>query len=1324
MGVPLLLTWLRKRFASCFIPANSDRSDHIRHADNLYVDLNSFLYQAASIVENRYQRANALHGANSFDEGDEEERAFYASSSNMTTEEIESLVLDYLYQLLDDVILRVVQPTCLVYLAVDGVSPLGKLAQQRSRRHRRAVKSPPSFSSRFGLGRGGGDSRGSGFTASQWDSNCISVGTKFMHKAALALHQYAVMRTESINLQRLEEGRENMQVGTSLLPQSSSCKTPIVFVVDDVFRPGEGETKISEAIRRFRVSPSYYPNASHVICSTDTDVTVTSLLLHDPHIHVLRYEPPTWLSGSSPGTRGGGGGRNRVGRGGRGRGDGGCRGALHGNVPHFSSSRGAQPSRGGPTVTTPSDAFSFSSSSAEPWSSTFFSIHHFREALREVLRLAPPSLIPRPPPGVDGNERKEETHPGGAPSWHDAAPYSYGTLDSMAAESTEFEKALHDIVFLLLLFGNDFLPSVSGSIQEGTLDALLTLLSEDFVPRKRYIVDSKTNHINFDAARYLLSRLLELRQGRLEIYTSTPFFPSEKEHTMPASMDLSPKGSTYPTTTMPTSLEKDSHSSHGRGDTLEDGNGGGVRHQKRIPESWGVEDDSAFQQRRQERERGMRKRCYCYWTMLQWALHYSAGEVKHWGCYYPYSTAPPLDKLSEYCGVISYPQLRKFAERQASHAVSLPRSDKDFPYVSTEGRVEGAAGPERDDDDDDDEVDLADQRSPTTTPGSYSSVVVTRNEEEEDRGEPTDVLVQLLVLLPPQSAALLPTWFQQHYGEIEKMVNAPMERIDFNAVLSWCNAKEKMLSESDQTRFRAYRFFSHSSPLHVSSLHKGPATSSLEGSPGAPPSSIPTLTLRSRDILFMASWNLHTLPRVPGDALGKRVACLESKDHSAVQPTTEVPLPIASQQAGGGSAEGTLASSSPASFFKKEEEEKEPKISETEGGSSPTNDTREGKARTSSSVAILRGESLKQKWASGVWRGRGGGAGSTFSAAAAAVKNSTLLAVGTTPSTASPDDEAHGLSERLSSASQAGTKNNPEIEKKEEMETPKQPLIPSTSHEPFSNPSCSIVVREHPSFAFRVGPLTLLGDERLQQSMGEMDGNCFLLPDFHCSPSFSTSFRSSARKESTERFFWGGGGEGSTGGRRGASVRLSRDGDTHLPRLCWELAATIEYPEEHTQLPRLLPGVQVPPCFPAILMPEGEKEAKKHTVERGEGTAGVQGDHEGKEGLQQDVAKKREREQNTEKEGTGYRMEFSAAPGSDGSSLDRSKECSCSLESKQGEKEKGEVSVEGDVRRGKTNLLEKEEEEVKRREKIMEQDERREALRRRLELLKKQKKED
>eukprot|EP00796_Vickermania_ingenoplastis_P006540 gene6540-4715_t len=682
MGVPLLLTWLRRRFAGCFAPASSNNNAAaaagVTDPDNLYVDLNSFLYQAAAVVE-----SHAQSGA----------------VAPQSTEEVEELVLQQLFVLLDDVVLHLVRPRRLVYLAMDGISPLGKLAQQRSRRHRHAARQHRFASRSLPMD-------------SLWDSNCISVGTRFMLKAAQALHHYAVSRTESINMQRLRSATTATATATAT---DFEPMVPIAILVDDVLRPGEGETKISEAIRAFRTSPQYNPNTSHVICSTDTDVTVTSLLLHEPRIHVLRYEPP---SSSGPQQR------------------------------HRAAN------------------------AADAWQSTFFSLHHFREELRRLLGMLPTE--------------------GGIP-------------DPSSALSADFERALHDIVFLLLLFGNDFLPSVSGSIQEGTLDALLTLLAEDFVPRQRCIVDAATNHINFDAARYLLTRLFEirqeLRQERLAIIT----------------------------------------------DVNGDANGGdGLPRRPPLGNTdWGFEDEPAHQQRREEQERTTRTRCYCYWTMLQWALHYSAGDVKHWGCYYPFRTAPPLDKLALYCGEVSYAALRRFASRRA--------------------HTKEAANNNNNNNNKEEEEEEEEEDGVTLEAVDDASLRI------GERGQPTDVLVQLLVLLPPQSKSLLPPFLQDAYEEVAPLVNARMEHIDFDRILAWCEEKKKYLTEAERTRFRAYQFFAQDKHILKAAAASAVEEHQTEGrsltrirTPQPPQEKEKEeeeeeLGLLARNIVFLACWSAEAV---------------------------------------------------------------------------------------------------------------------------------------------------------------------------------------------------------------------------------------------------------------------------------------------------------------------------------------------------------------------------------------------------------------------------------------------------------------------------------
>lgn len=627
MGVPLLLTWLRKRFAECFLPADSALTDYIRdEADNLFIDLNSFLYQAATII-------TATHRFHHF----------------VSVDEVEDTVLQKLFDLLDDIVFHLVQPTALVYIAVDGVAPLGKMAQQRARR-RRGARRQPSYPQRNFHNEENG--KGGGNLGDLWDGNCISVGTRFMAKVTEALHFYAASRTERINLKRL---RQYTTDGTD--PAAEPFRG-INIVIDDVLRPGEGENKIAEVIRRIRTDPAYNPNTSHIICSSDTDVTVTSLILHEPRIHVLRYEPPPSLGGKPPAI----GGRTGAG-----------------------SNDGA-----------PKDS----------WLSTFFSIHIFRHRLREMLHLS---------------------SSGGDPSIPSADRNS--GFDADGAVQT-FESALHDVVFVLLLFGNDFLPTIGGSIQEGTLDALLSLLATDFVPRGRKLVDPHTNQIQYASARYLLSRLSDL-----------------------------PRGAGF-----------------GCEDGLQIHNGSD------DAAKWGFEtEDPRHADRQARREKQHERMCFCYWTMLQWALQYSAGIVEHWGSYYPYSRAPPLSKLAKYCGVLSYDVLGEIARKRLERAK-----------------------PDGDDDDDGDDV----GESMTM---SLRSDTAARDVVE--RGKPTDVMVQLLILIPPRSIALLPTTFRHHYKEIEGSVQASVELLDLVSIGAWCDEKKRSLSEEERIRFNGYRFFASDTDL-------------------------------------------------------------------------------------------------------------------------------------------------------------------------------------------------------------------------------------------------------------------------------------------------------------------------------------------------------------------------------------------------------------------------------------------------------------------------------------------------------------------------------
>ncbi|CBZ27193.1 putative 5'-3' exonuclease XRNC [Leishmania mexicana MHOM/GT/2001/U1103] len=782
MGVPLLLTWLRKRFADCFMPADSAVTDYIRRStDNLFIDLNSFLYQAATII-------TATHRTHRFH----------------SVDEVEDVVLRKLFDLLDDLVMNLVQPKALVYIAVDGVSPLGKMSQQRARRRRGARRqSSASPSSSFRHHEPAGNIN------DLWDSNCISVGTRFMAKVTEALHFYAVSRTERINAKRLREERVRIDKADASVDSAAGDSTGesyvfpfISIIVDDVLRPGEGENKIAEFIRRIRADPSYGPNTSHVICSSDTDVTVTSLILHEPRIHVLRYEPPVSLGGKLPMKPQPPAQHHHQHR-------------SHHQHVRFSSHphRGSCPSSHGPrrvdgrsghahhSPPRPSSGHGDGAAAQPPppkdsWLSTFFSIHVFRQRLREILHLSP------------GND---------AASAVEGAAVSL--VDAEEAALT-FEHALHDVVFVLLLFGNDFLPTIGGSIQEGTLDALLALLATDFVPRGRTLVDPATNRIQYASARYLLSCLAELpgnakkggSGGRLQVH-------------------------------------------NGGSDALDWGF---------TAEKEAKERDPAFIERQQRREKQHERMCYCYWTMLQWALQYSAGIVEHWGCYYPYGRAPPLSKLATYCGVLTYNALGEIARRRLEMSAAAGRVTS-----SIDGEVENATEEE----DDDDGMDGL----PTSAlqAGETGTAVI----DAAERGKPTDVMVQLLILIPPRSVALLPTVFRHHYKEVEAAVQAPVEQLNLVSIGAWCEEKKRSLSEEERTRFTAYQFFASDADL---------------GTAEAP--------FPARDIAFTAYWN--------GPAVQAELAALRvSKKATSATPGTTFTASATSSTAAAG------LQSKAASFF-------------------------------------------------------------------------------------------------------------------------------------------------------------------------------------------------------------------------------------------------------------------------------------------------------------------------------------------------------------------------------------------------------------------------
>ncbi|CAE7233734.1 RAT1, partial [Symbiodinium necroappetens] len=155
---------------------------------------------------------------------------------------------DYLFQLIEAqlaVLLSLVTPKVLLYVALDGVAPRAKMNQQRSRRFRKAQET---------------DSDGIDAVIDVFDRNAITPGTPFMQRLSDRLRLWAAYQAAVPDLQ-----------GLSIV---ISCDRD----------PGEGEHKIMEVIRS-------HPEHTHCLCSNDADLVFLGLVCESEHVYLLRTKP-------------------------------------------------------------------------------------------------------------------------------------------------------------------------------------------------------------------------------------------------------------------------------------------------------------------------------------------------------------------------------------------------------------------------------------------------------------------------------------------------------------------------------------------------------------------------------------------------------------------------------------------------------------------------------------------------------------------------------------------------------------------------------------------------------------------------------------------------------------------------------------------------------------------------------------------------------------------------------------------------------------------------------------------------------------------------
>jgi len=211
MGVPQFFHWLVTHYSKELL---FEEYPHQKLPDILYLDFNCGIHPA--VKKKDYD----------------------------TLDEMYQAVCDYLDRILDNV-----KPNKMVYIAIDGVAPMGKMKQQRYRRFK-------TIKERRELDRI--DRKHQRYTPAKHDFNMISPGTEFMEGLTARLNLHIATR--------LAETHPNLKI-----------------VLDDASNPGEGEHKITHHIRTQTTDKD-----SVMVYGLDSDLIFLCLLHYRPDFCLFR----------------------------------------------------------------------------------------------------------------------------------------------------------------------------------------------------------------------------------------------------------------------------------------------------------------------------------------------------------------------------------------------------------------------------------------------------------------------------------------------------------------------------------------------------------------------------------------------------------------------------------------------------------------------------------------------------------------------------------------------------------------------------------------------------------------------------------------------------------------------------------------------------------------------------------------------------------------------------------------------------------------------------------------------------------------------------
>lgn len=206
MGVPKLFKIILDKFPASHAKVNNQPIDY------LFIDFNSVIYESYEKVKIDAE----LSGKN---------------LEKSSRPNIENLIIKKMIQITTEMIKDYVKPIKMVYLALDGPPPRGKMTQQRDRRYKRLYENfmQQKIQEKYGI---------TDPVKEPWSTAWITPGTEFMRKVSLSLHNAILHGTFPKNIE---------------------------YVLSDTSVPGEGEHKFLKFLDQL-------PTSNICIYSNDGDV--------------------------------------------------------------------------------------------------------------------------------------------------------------------------------------------------------------------------------------------------------------------------------------------------------------------------------------------------------------------------------------------------------------------------------------------------------------------------------------------------------------------------------------------------------------------------------------------------------------------------------------------------------------------------------------------------------------------------------------------------------------------------------------------------------------------------------------------------------------------------------------------------------------------------------------------------------------------------------------------------------------------------------------------------------------------------------------------